>query len=181
MKTTLLLLLLFYERENCMTTFLKCLQIFCPWVKPGKGEDQRYFRDAKWIFSIMLLSFLLSIRSERTFSDDIHYLKVFSLGEGTAFLNLLSGQGNYVRSSGSMKSPWGWGLALTIPLGELKGYLTFVTSTGLGKYPSVLSAYSSDSKHRRLYWQTWWARPSGTSHWKLKVSAGTRNTNWTVS
>lgn len=71
---------------------------------------------------------------KRTFSDDIHYLKVFSL-EARLFLTSFQVQGSYVRSSGSMKSPWGWRLSPDDSSGELKGYLTFVTSTGLGKYP----------------------------------------------
>ena len=47
------------------------------------------------------------------------------------------------------------GLALMIPLGESKGYLTFVTSTGLGKYPfCVKCLFFRFKKYRRLYLQT---------------------------
>lgn len=143
---------------------LKCLQIFCPWVKPGKGRRSKIFQRCKMNFFLHNASFISTIYKiwKRTFSDDIHYLKVFSLERARLFLTSFQVRAAMSGQVEAWSHLGAGGLALTIPLGELKGYLTFVTSTGLGKYPfCVKCLFFGFKKHRRLYWQTWWARPSG--------------------
>lgn len=68
------------------THFLKYLQIFFPWVKPGNGRRSKIFQRCKMYFFLHNASFIsLSIRSEKEHSVMTYMIQKCFLWRGQGF------------------------------------------------------------------------------------------------